>query len=135
LRWEWRLSCRCIREPCSRISNSRVQCVKSIVAVSKIYPNARLNVKMRSPVKSCRPFQSVKLDRKRDFNPISPSTRLVLSTVLTYPKRISLTFANLKLLWHLESRQYMHIFELEGCIYLLRLSKNLKKAFYKPLSI
>ena len=38
--------------------NSIVHCVRRIAPVSKIYPNVRLNVKMRSPVKSCRPFRS-----------------------------------------------------------------------------
>ena len=60
LRWKWRLSCRCIREACSRISNSKAQCVNCIALVSKIYPNARENVKMRWPVKSCRPFRHVR---------------------------------------------------------------------------
>ena len=43
--------------------------VKGIAKMLKICPYARSNVKMRSPVKSCRIFRGVKADKKEDFKP------------------------------------------------------------------
>ena len=50
-------------------SNLEAWSVRGIAKMLKICPYARSNVKMRSPVESCRIFRGVKADKKENFKP------------------------------------------------------------------